>query len=600
MNPNDDLPKPTTAPSSSSPATISRSAWITLIVISSVGLIPMYGETVIIPAIPDFIKEFGITYSTSSWILAAFLIAGAVMTPISGKLSDIYGKKKVLLVIMSIYTIGVTLGGFANNILFMIIARILQGIGLSMFPIAFGIIRLQFPKEKLSIAQGIFTGLFTAGSAIGLALGGTIIYHHGWHFALLSMVPAAIVLILIILKFIHIREEQEEKEKENEKKQHQQLQQQQQQESKVQNSKLWTEYCCVFTKIGNEEEGQEYFHPKINGEYNNALAESPAHDHKNNNNSSNILKKIDIKGAITLSATIISFLMALSFLENIHSSSSSSTMASFIPIFIFSIISIVSLMLFIVVERKLSTKVKSMKMLKTSLSFQAPPSSSMTGTESPLIDLNLLTDRIILLNNISLMIVGITMFMVYQSISVLIRSPPPLGFGGNAISAANVQIPFTIIILVVSVSAGIIISKFGNIKPSLVGTIISTFGFMSLFLFHSSELLISANLVVIAIGLTLTRVGNWNIVLEYTPKDSAGISLAMTALLFFVGMAIGPAIASIYMQSNQISIKGSTLSFPSLESYDMIFITAFLISVVSVALMLVLKKKMPKISSISI
>jgi MFS family permease len=107
MNPNDDLPKPTIAPSSSSPATISRSAWITLIVISSVGLIPMYGETVIIPAIPDFIKEFGITYSTSSWILAAFLIAGAVMTPISGKLSDIYGKKKILLVIMSIYIIGV-------------------------------------------------------------------------------------------------------------------------------------------------------------------------------------------------------------------------------------------------------------------------------------------------------------------------------------------------------------------------------------------------------------------------------------------------------------------------------------------------------------
>jgi hypothetical protein len=120
----------------------------------------------------------------------------------------------------------------------------------------------------------------------------------------------------------------------------------------------------------------------------------------------------------------------------------------------------------------------------------------MTVTEFPLIDLNLLTNRIILLNNISLMIVGITMFMVYQSISVLIRSPPPLGFGGNDISAANVQIPFTIIILVVSVSAGIIISKFGNIKPSLVGAIISTFGFLSLFLFHSSELLISANLVV--------------------------------------------------------------------------------------------------------
>jgi MFS family permease len=240
---------PTTAPSSS--PGISRSAWITLIVISSVGLIPMYGETVIIPAIPDFIKEFGITYTTSSWILAAFLIAGAVMTPIAGKLSDIYGKKKIVLVIMCIYTIGVALGGFASNIWFMIFARILQGIGISMFPIAFGILKLQFPKEKLSIAQGIFTGVFTAGSAIGLALGGTIIYHYGWHFALLSMVPAAIILILIERKFIRIKEDEEKRQQ-----QLQQQQQQPQQQSKAQKSKLGTEYCCVFTKIGNE---QEYY-----------------------------------------------------------------------------------------------------------------------------------------------------------------------------------------------------------------------------------------------------------------------------------------------------------------------------------------------------
>jgi MFS family permease len=548
---------PTTAPSSS-PA-ISRSAWIILIVLSSVGLIPMYGETVIIPAIPDFIKEFGISYTTSSWILAAFLIAGAVMTPISGKLSDIYGKKKIILVIMCIYTIGVSLGGFASNISFMIIARILQGIGISMFPIAFGMLKLQFPKEKLSIAQGIFAGVFTAGSAIGLALGGTIIYHYGWHFALLSMVPAAIILILIVRKFIHINEEEEKK-----------LQQQQ---SKVQKSKLGTEYCCVFTKIGNE---QEYFHHHHNG-----AADLSMHDNNNNN----LLQKIDIKGAITLSATIISFLMALSYLENIHSM----TISDFVPTVILSIVSILSLTLFIILERKISTKVKAAKKPTSS------SSSSMAATDSPLIDLNLLTNRVILLNNISLMILGITMFMVYQSISVLVRSPTPLGFGGNAISAANVQIPFTIIILVVSVSAGIIISKFGNIKPSLVGTIISTFGFLSLFLFHSSELLISANLAIIAIGLTLTRIGNWNILLEYTPKDSIGISLGMTAMLFFVGMAIGPAIASFYMQSNQISINGSSISFPSLESYDMIFITAFFISVISIALMLVLKKKMSNI-----
>ena len=83
-------------------------------------------------------------------------------------------------------------------------------------------------------------------------------------------------------------------------------------------------------------------------------ADLSMHDDKNNNN---LLQKIDIKGAITLSVTIISFLMALSYLENIHSL----TMSDFMPTVILSIVSIVSLTLFIIVERKISAKVKEQK-----------------------------------------------------------------------------------------------------------------------------------------------------------------------------------------------------------------------------------------------
>ena len=54
----------------------------------------MYGETMLIPAIPYLINDFEISYNTSSWILTAYLVAGAVMTPIIGKLSDVYGKKR--------------------------------------------------------------------------------------------------------------------------------------------------------------------------------------------------------------------------------------------------------------------------------------------------------------------------------------------------------------------------------------------------------------------------------------------------------------------------------------------------------------------------
>ena len=68
-------------------------------------------------------REFKISYSTSAWIFSAYLIVAAIMTPISGKLSDMYGKKKILLLLLAIYTISILAGGFANSITFLIVSR---------------------------------------------------------------------------------------------------------------------------------------------------------------------------------------------------------------------------------------------------------------------------------------------------------------------------------------------------------------------------------------------------------------------------------------------------------------------------------------------
>jgi MFS family permease len=75
---------------------IPASAWKTLVILSCLATMVMYAETMLKPAIPDLIREFHVSYSMSSWILTA-LITGAVMTPIAGKLSHIYGKKRILL-----------------------------------------------------------------------------------------------------------------------------------------------------------------------------------------------------------------------------------------------------------------------------------------------------------------------------------------------------------------------------------------------------------------------------------------------------------------------------------------------------------------------
>jgi MFS family permease len=84
---------------SSLPSTVKISpyAWKLLVILSSIATMAMYAETMLIPAIPNIIQDFQVSYSMSSWVLTAFLVTGAVTTPIAGKLSDICGKKKCFL-----------------------------------------------------------------------------------------------------------------------------------------------------------------------------------------------------------------------------------------------------------------------------------------------------------------------------------------------------------------------------------------------------------------------------------------------------------------------------------------------------------------------
>ena len=218
--------------------------------------------------------------------------------------------------------------------------------------------------------------------------------------------------------------------------------------------------------------------------------------------------------------------------------------------------------------------------------------SSSAIMPSPLVNLDLMIDKTILLTIINLMIVSLTMFMVYQSMPILIRSPIPAGFAGDAIATTNVQLPFMVISFIVSSAAGIIISKFGNVNTTLVGNVISTMGFFLLFMFHSSTILISINLGIIAIGLSLSRVGGYNIVAASTPNQYSGIAYGMTVLFFYIGMAMGPTIAGLYMQTQQVSVSNAIVSgsFPSPEAYNMIFLTAAITSLTSIGLTIFLKK----------
>jgi MFS family permease len=471
--------------------TVSRQAWLTLAILSSTLLTVFFSETMLLPAIPEIIQDFNIAYGTAAWIFSAYLIVAAVMTPVAGRLSDLYGKKKVLLILLTIYIAGLTAGGFADNISFLLATRIIQGVGLAAVPAAFSLLRVTFPPAKLAIAVGVFGSAYSAGSVVGLLAGASVIQNFGWHATFLAIVPFSALVTFMIAKFV---------------------------------------------KENNREQNQSV---------------TPKAPEISLNNKKRISFSIDIKGVLALSATITSFLMALTLIQTgVSSENLTQIAAAFIA-------SAISLSVFVILERRIVP---------------------------PFLDLRLLRHKILLPSYILLIATGVTMFMIYPAVVQLVRSPIPLGFGGDAVDAANVQLPYMIMFLIFASVTPFIINRIGSIKPTIIGGIISLIGALGLLMFHSSEFAVSANLAIIASGLSLTATATWNMVVSSSPKEFTGISVGVGALLLFIGMAIGPALAGVYMENHETieGVEGS--SYPSPGSYNLVFLTAGLLSALSVGL----------------
>jgi MFS family permease len=472
------------------------SGWRTLAILSGLGLITIFGETMVQPALPNFVKDFRISYETSSWILSTFLIAGAVMTPIGGKLSDIYGKKRILLIVMSVYCVGVLAAGFATSIAWMLAARVAMGVGFAAFPIAFGIIRESLPPSKLGIGQTVFGSTFSLGAVIGLVLGAGIIQTFGWHFAFFAVFPFALLLTLIVRQFIR------------------------------------GSAPVLYPPAALEGVGPNFDPTKT---------------------------PLDLKGIFFLTVTVVSFLTGISLVQNVGGGSGVE-----VQIVGLLAVSAVALVLLVVVERRVS---------------------------HPLVDIKLLTDRTILSAIVILMVVGTSTFMVYQTIPFLVQSPQPLGFGGDKLATAAVLLPFTIVSLIGTIGSGFILNRLGNLRMTAIGTALSTAGFFGLFAFHSTESLVVLMLAVIAAGLSFAFTGGFNIVIVSSPMQSMGIALGMTLLLNLVAQSIGPTVAATFQQLNQGSVAGVAGTFPTEQAYYLIFLTAAVLSLVSIALALSLAKR---------
>jgi EmrB/QacA subfamily drug resistance transporter len=137
-------------------------------------------QSLVIPVLTTVQHELHTSQSAVTWVLTAYLLSASIMTPILGRLGDMIGKERVFVATLVALAVGSLLGALAPSIGVMIVARVVQGFAGGMVPVAFGIIRDEFPPEKVTGAVGVLASLTAVGAGLGIVLAGPIVDALSW------------------------------------------------------------------------------------------------------------------------------------------------------------------------------------------------------------------------------------------------------------------------------------------------------------------------------------------------------------------------------------------------------------------------------------
>ena len=158
-------------------------------------------QTLVAPAIPSLTREFDTTSSASAWVLTGFLLSASVSTPLAGKLGDLFGKARVLSVLLLLFSTGSVICALAGSIEQVIAGRVVMGVAGGVFPLAFGIINDELRADHRAVAIGLMSAMFGIGGGIGLPLSGVIVDNLdiSWLFWIgLVALPAAVAVIRVV------------------------------------------------------------------------------------------------------------------------------------------------------------------------------------------------------------------------------------------------------------------------------------------------------------------------------------------------------------------------------------------------------------------
>ncbi|MET9450340.1 MFS transporter [Streptomyces cinerochromogenes] len=169
-------------------------------VLAFAGIVVAVMQTLLVPVIKDLPQLLDTAPSNATWVLTSTLLSGAVATPIMGRLGDLYGKRRMLVLSLAVMVAGALVSAVTSQLLLMIVGRTLQGFAMGAIPLGIGLMRDMLPREKLGSAMALMSSSIGVGGGLALPAAALVAQHADWHalfYGAAGLGALAIVLTLL-------------------------------------------------------------------------------------------------------------------------------------------------------------------------------------------------------------------------------------------------------------------------------------------------------------------------------------------------------------------------------------------------------------------
>ncbi|ANZ14408.1 major facilitator superfamily protein [Streptomyces noursei ATCC 11455] len=177
-------------------------------VLAFAGIVVAVMQTLLVPVIKDLPTLLGTAPSNATWVMTATLLAGAVATPIMGRLGDLYGKRRMLLTSLAVMVVGSLICGFTDQLIVMIVGRALQGFAMGAIPLGIGLMRDELPRERLGSAMALMSSSIGVGGGLALPAAALVAQHADWHtlfFAAAGLGVLSMLLTVLVVPETSVR-----------------------------------------------------------------------------------------------------------------------------------------------------------------------------------------------------------------------------------------------------------------------------------------------------------------------------------------------------------------------------------------------------------